>query len=139
MTSPWLREPSAQEVIEPARAEAEPEARIRLIVRRHGRELLGGSRAISLLTDEVAALTPVHRRLIFARQRVYFDLVRETLERLNEAGRLRPIDTTVATFGLFGTLMWLPRWYRKKGRLSSEQILDELTEFALGGLLAPSQ
>jgi hypothetical protein len=65
-------------------------------------------------------LTPVHRRLIFARQRVYFDLVRATLERLKEAGRLPPIDTTVATFGLFGALMWLPRWYSKKGRLSSE-------------------
>jgi AcrR family transcriptional regulator len=134
----WAMDLLDQEVIAPARAEADPEHRLRLIIRHHGRELLGRGRAISLLTDEVDALTPKHRRHIQRRQRTYFDLVRDTLDRLKAAGRLRDVDTTVATFSMFGMLMWLPRWYEQKGRLSSEQILDTLTELALDGLLMPA-
>ncbi len=133
----WAMDRLDQEVIAPARAEADPERRVRLIIRRHGRELLGGARDISILCDEVAALTPKHRRHILKRMRAYFDLVRGTFDQMKAAGRLRDVDTTVATFNLFGMLMWLPRWYRKKGRLSPDQVLDELTEVALGGLLAP--
>jgi AcrR family transcriptional regulator len=128
-----------REVIIPARAEADPERRLRLIVCNHGRELLEGPRALAILSDELAALTPKHRRNILDRKRVYFDLVRDTLDELNAAGKLRAVNTTVATFSLFGTLMWLPRWYRPKGRLSPEQVLDEVAAIGLGGLLASTR
>jgi TetR/AcrR family transcriptional regulator, cholesterol catabolism regulator len=119
----------------PARAESDAERRLRSIVGTHGRELLEGARVISILSDEVAALTPRHRRHILDRKRSYFDLVRGTLDDLKAAGRLRAVDTTVATFGLFGALMWLPRWYRPKGRLSVAQILAEFEQVAVDGLL----
>jgi hypothetical protein len=32
-------------------------------------------------------------------------------------------------------LLWLPRWYRPAGRLTSQEVIDEMTEMALGGLL----
>jgi AcrR family transcriptional regulator len=126
-----------REVIEPAVAEPDPEARLGLIIRRHGHELMEGPRSLSILSDEVAALTPKHRRQIITRKRAYFDLIRDTLEQLKVRGRLADVDTTVAAFSLIGTLMWLPRWYRSEGRLSSEAIVAEISRMALGGLLRP--
>ena len=128
------------QVIAPARAEPDPERRLRVIIGRHGSELLGGIRAITILSEEVAALVPKHRRVILERKRAYLDLVRGTLDELKAAGRLRDVDTTVAAFCLFGTLMWLPRWYRSRGRLSTEQVIEEVNKLVLNGLLtsAPS-
>jgi TetR/AcrR family transcriptional regulator, cholesterol catabolism regulator len=122
-------------VIAPARVEPEPELRLRLMIRCNGRRVLGESRALSIVTDELVALTREHRRHIERRMRVYFDLVRDTLDELKAAGRLRDVDTTVATFSLFGTLMWLPRWHHEHGSLTVEKVLDELIEICLGGLI----
>ena len=69
--------------------------------------------------------------------RAYFDLVRGTLVELRSAGRLRDVDPTVATFSLIGTILWLPRWFRQNGRLSREQVANEIANIALGGLLRP--
>jgi hypothetical protein len=43
----------------------------------------------------------------------------------------------VAAFGILGALMWLPRWYRPEGGLSSDRVLEELTALVLGGVLKP--
>ena len=126
------------EVIDPSRAVADPDARLRSIVTRHGRLLTEGNKAITILTDEIEGLKPKHRKLILDRKRVYFDFVRDTLEALRSAGKLRNVNTTVATFGLFGTLLWLPRWFRPEGRLSSERVIDEIVGIATRGLLQES-
>lgn len=131
MAMEWLE----TKVIEPSRAYADPEERLRSIISLHGKLLTEGNKAITILTDEIEALQPARRRLILDRKRVYFDFVRDTLEELRAAGRLRDVNSTVATFGLFGTLLWLPRWYRPGGKLSTDQVIDEITNIVLGGLL----
>ena len=70
--------------------------------------------------------------------RAYFDLARDTPRELQAAGRLRKVDSTVATFGLIGTILWLPRWFRQNGRLSQEAVAKEIANVALGGLLEPT-
>lgn len=107
------------EVLVPARAEPDPERRLELIVRIHALELLESAHDIPILTDEVAALTPKHRKNILRRKRAYINLVRDTLDALKRQGKLRDVDTTVAAFSLFGILLWLPRWYKRSGRLTS--------------------
>jgi hypothetical protein len=67
--------------------------------------------------------------------RAYFDLVRDTPRELRALGRLRNVDPTVAAFGLIGTILWLPRWFRQNGRLSQEQVAHQIADIALGGLL----
>jgi TetR/AcrR family transcriptional regulator, cholesterol catabolism regulator len=124
-----------KDLLEPARAEADPERRLDLLVRLHARELLESGHDIPILTDEVAALTPKHRKYILQRKRVYFDLVRDTLTALKSKGKLRDVDATVATFSLFGMLLWLPRWYKTAGRLSSEQVVEHLSRIVQGGFL----
>lgn len=122
-------------VIEPSRDIADPEERLRSIISRHGHLLTEGNKAITILTDEIEGLKPKHRKQILDRKRVYFEFVRETLDALRAAGKLRDVNSTVATFGLFGTLLWLPRWFHTEGRLTSDEVINQIVDIATNGLL----
>jgi hypothetical protein len=91
---------------------------------------------VTIVVDEVAGLTAVQLRKISQRKRAYLDLVRTTLQQLKEEGKLKDVDVTVAAFSLFGMLLWLSRWFRPDGRLSSEQVVEEICKIALGLFLA---
>jgi AcrR family transcriptional regulator len=130
----WLDE----EVIEPARALPNAEERLHWIIRHHGQGLCKGSRVIPLLTEEVSSLSPKHRQLIISRKRRYLDFVRKTLDDLKTQKKLRDIDTTAAAFGLFGMLLWLPRWYQPGGRLTASETIDHLLKLYLHGVMKNS-
>lgn len=122
-------------VIEPANAISDPEERLRFVIQKHGGELIKGSKAIPILTDESSSLSLKLRKQIDKRKRLYFELVRGTLEELKSQGKLQDVDTTVATFSIFGMMLWLPRWYNRNGSLGADKTLSELIHLLFGGLL----
>lgn len=126
-------------VIEPSRQFDDPQKRLESIIACHGRLLTEGNTAVAILTDEIEGLKPKHRRQILDRKRVYMEFVRDTLESLRAQGRLRDVDSTVATFSLFGTLLWLPRWYKPDGKLTGDQVIEEITKIATGGLIKDAE
>jgi hypothetical protein len=85
--------------------------------------------------DEVAGLSTAQRKKITQRKRVYFDFIRDTLEQLKVEGKLKDVDTTVSAFSILGMLLWISRWYRANGKLSSNQVADEVLKVAIGGML----
>jgi AcrR family transcriptional regulator len=123
------------EVLIPVRAIRDPEDRLRQLIVRHARITTRGQGAVAHLGDEIRALPPASRRQLEERMRVYFDLVRDTLGELKSAGRLRRVDLTVAAFSVLGMILWLPRWFRQDGRLTQEQVANDIANMALGGLL----
>jgi len=125
------------EVILPVRAIHDPEERLRQLITRHARITTRGHGAVAHLQDEIRALPPAARKQIENRMRVYFDLVRSTLDELQAAGRLRQVDRTVATFCLIGMILWLPRWFRQDGRLTQDEVANNIATLALGGLVVP--
>jgi len=127
----WLE----KEVIEPAKLVNDAEDRLKFIIQRHGGELIKGVQAIPILTDESSSLSPKLRKQIDKRKRLYFDLIRGALDDLKRQGKLRDVDTTVATFSLFGMLLWLPRWFNRNGSLTADETLDQLTNLYFGGVL----
>jgi AcrR family transcriptional regulator len=127
------------EVVVPVRGIRDPEERLRQLIVRHARITTRGQGAVAHLGDEIRALPPSARKQIEQRMRVYLDLVRGTLDELKAAGRLRPVDRTVAAFSIIGMVLWLPRWFRADGRLTQEQVADSIASLALGGLIAPRQ
>jgi TetR/AcrR family transcriptional regulator, cholesterol catabolism regulator len=126
-----------QRVIQPARDVADPEERLHAIIAAHARMIANGDHAITIVVDEVAGLEARPRKAIDARKRIYFEFLRGTLEEMKAQGRLQNIDTTVATFSLFGMILWLPHWYRADGRLDPEQVVAELIKLASVGLVRP--
>lgn len=88
-----------------------------------------------LAVDEMRSLLPADRAHIASRKRNYLDLISERLERLAACGKLRDIDIKTATHTLAGMVMWLPKWYRQPGRLSAEEMADEITALAMHSVL----
>jgi AcrR family transcriptional regulator len=125
------------EVVAPVRAIRDPEQRLREIVTRHARITTNGRGAVAHLGDEIRALPPGARRQIEEKMRIYFDLIRGTLQELKAEGRLHPVDPTVAAFSLLGMVLWLPRWFRQDGRLSQERVANDIATMALAGLVRP--
>jgi AcrR family transcriptional regulator len=126
------------EVVRPAEAIADPAERLRAIVAEHARLLTHEMGTLAILIDEVDGLSEVYREQIIARKRRYLNFVRATLDELREAGRLQPVDTTVAAFSMLGMVMWISRWYDGEGPLTGEDVVRDVTTIALGGLLRES-
>jgi TetR/AcrR family transcriptional regulator, cholesterol catabolism regulator len=129
-------------VMTPARAITDAEKRLRSIIINHAGLITGGSgpdghSPVTIVVDEVTGLAPAQLRKINQRKRAYLDLVRSTLQQLKDEGKLKDVDVTVAAFSLFGMLLWLSRWFHPDGRLTSEQVAEEISKIALGGLLRP--
>jgi TetR/AcrR family transcriptional regulator, cholesterol catabolism regulator len=123
------------DVIVPVKDIRDPGVRLRELVVRHANIATHGRGAIAELVDEIGALPPAARKQVEERMRAYFDLVRGTLHELRDAGRLRDVDPTVATFSLIGTILWLPKWFRQNGRLSQKEVANQIADIALGGLI----
>lgn len=111
------------------------EERLRTIVERHARNVLEGVGALTIVLEEISALTPAHRRQITARKRSYYEFIRGTLEELEKEGKLRPVSPTVAAFSLLGMILWISRWYRRDGKLTTEQALHDYVEIGMNGVL----
>jgi len=126
------------EVVAPTRGVADPADRLRQIMFRHALIATRARGAVAQLADEIRALPPPARRKITRRMRGYFEFVRRTLADLDAQGRLRPTDLTVATFTVLGMILWQPRWFRHGGRLTAEQVANEVADLALTALLRPS-
>jgi len=127
-------------VIVPARGIEDPEERLRAIITNHARLITSnsdpqGNNFVTIVVDETAGLMPAHRRKVNQRKRSYVDLIRHTLTQLKDQQKLRDVDVTAAAFSLLGMIVWLSRWYDPRGRLSPDQVADDITSIALGGLL----
>ena len=113
------------------------EARLRSILHSHVRlitELEDGALTILVVTER-NALHPEDRRIIEQRVRSYTALIRATLEGLRAAGRLREIDSAVATMTLLGLMVWTSRWYRRSGQLTGDEIANQVAELGLASVL----
>lgn len=124
-----------EEVATPASEVEDPVERLRFIIASHAKLVTRGQGAITILVDEITALTPAQNRIITRRKREYFNRLRELLSTLKEQGKLQDVDTTAATFSLLGMISWLSRWFRHDGKMTQEQVADQITKIALGGLL----
>ena len=130
--------------LNPARAVTDAEQRLRAIITSHvhlitSRSTPQGNNPVTIVVDEVAGLTPAQRRKIDQRKRDYVELIRHTLEQLKRTGRLRELDLTAASFSLLGMILWLSRWYNPTGRLTPDQVSEEVAKIAMGGLLQPKE
>ncbi len=129
-------------VIEPAKAITDAEQRLRAIIANHVELVTSGStpegvNPVTVVVDEVAGLSAAHQRKIAQRKRAYVDLIRTTLEELKTEGKLQEVDVTVVAFSLIGMILWLARWFRPDGKLTKEQVAEEICKMALGGILRP--
>ena len=78
---------------------------------------------------EAKSLTTVREQ----RER-YAALFLEILEDGVRSGEFRAMDTRIVMLGMIGMCNYLFRWYRPEGRLTNDQIADELIEMVMRGV-----
>ena len=127
-------------VIKPAREIADAEQRLRAIITSHSMLIArssndDGHSPVTILVEEELGLSPAHRRKLRQRKRVYVDLIRSTLEEMKAEGKLKDIDLTAAAFSLLGMILWVARWFRPDGKLTREEVAEQICKIAFGGLL----
>ncbi len=121
-------------VVELARSIKDPEECLRFILERHA-GMTEYVREITILADELPALTQEHREHIVARKRRYLEFLRETLRGLKYQGKLRDLDVDIAALNAFATIIGISRWFDPLGKLTAEQVTQETSQFILGALL----
>lgn len=125
-----------REVVAPAKDIADPRQRLELLISGHMQLVLEEASAMAILVSEEEGLDDAHRAKILARKRDYTVVVRGTIERLlSEHPQATVVDPVIATNSLFGMMQFVVRWYRPDGRLGKKQIIEQMTQLAMHGLI----
>jgi hypothetical protein len=64
--------------------------------------------------------------------------LRQYLEGLLRESRIAPFNTTVMTFSLISQLHWLYFWFKPDKGLSLEEVIDQIADMFLAGVLVGS-
>ncbi len=86
--------------------------------------------------NERGLLSPERERDIRAREREYTQTVRDLYVEGVDAGELLDIDPRVATATLLGASIWAYRWFDSEGRLTVEQVAEDVAKLLMSGYLA---
>lgn len=76
-----------------------------------------------------------HLLLSQEKQRRIYELYNQKLKELAESGKMKDIDRTVVALSVFGMINTFFMWYREGGRLSKEEVAQNILEFIFQGIL----
>jgi TetR/AcrR family transcriptional regulator, cholesterol catabolism regulator len=110
---------------------ADPEQRLRVLVRTHLATLLEADCAAPMLLNETRSLDVDERAEIAAAFDRYQLPWQATLDELAQQGKINSAGPPVRLL-LFGMLNWSSHWYRPDGQLTVGQLADSAVELLLG-------
>lgn len=94
----------------------------------------GSSR--STLSAASARQYEARRIAFFEARRRFENLFHSVLRDGIAAGAFRPVDVPVTVKGILGANNWVAVWYRDGGRLTGEQIAEQIADLFVSGLKA---
>lgn len=90
---------------------------------------------IKIYMEEQYQLPAVLRKRALKQHRQIYDLYYNMICQIKERGLTRDIDETVMTFSIFAMMNWSYRWFKDKGRLSIEEVAEDIIRVFFGGIL----
>ncbi len=124
------------EVMKPAANEPNPERRLGALVSGHIRLVMNDPSAMTILVTEDEGLDTEHREVIAQRKSDYPRMLTECIEQILVGHNPHTgIDPKVAAYSLLGMIHWVVRWYKSESRLSEAELVDQLTNLALYGII----
>lgn len=124
-------------VIEPAKQVDDPEQRLKEMIRRHVRGILGCGLESTLLFSERHHLDELQQDTIAQRTKAYLALVGATLQELANEGKLRDLDIQIATFHFLQTISGIARWYPKYSEINEDHLVEQTVNYSLSAILKP--
>jgi len=143
-----------ERVLNPLQGIADPEERLRKLIRLHIEVVLSPrDREITVMLHENHPLPPSLRKRINARKKEYIhfleNLMAEVQQKMREKalrqarenfgnaesakGRVSP---RAAAFALLGMINWIYQWYKPEGNLQAQSLIPQFTDLIFGGIFA---
>jgi len=91
---------------------------------------------IAIFLAELYQLPEDLRDICKKQHREILNMFRDKISEIEKLYKIKPIDHTVASFGIFGAMLWSYRWFRDDGELSMEEVTDELLRLLFDGLMS---
>jgi AcrR family transcriptional regulator len=142
-----------QRLEERLQGESEPIARLRIFIDNHLSFFAANMSEMKVLSHEAESLAGDLHEHVSTRKRQYTRRARKIISEVQQAAvgsqrgarrngqhkrPARPVDTTVATYALFGMMNWIYNWYDPHGKLKVSQLIDNVTRLFLNGFVAGS-
>ena len=112
----------------------DPIVRLRTIIRIHADFFLKHPHNLVVLNQQMRYLSPGRRRRIERLERVYLDLIRETVREGQRRNTLQRCNPTVAAFLILALLNTLDRWYDPRGFVRPSELVNQIEQTVLHGL-----
>ncbi|HTS37617.1 MAG TPA: TetR/AcrR family transcriptional regulator [Candidatus Solibacter sp.] len=135
-----------ERVLTPVRGIADPEEKLRTLIRRHIELVLSPrDREITVMLHENHPLPPTLRRRINQRKKEYVHFVegviaevqKQAQEKAQRTGAMKnSVSPRAAAFALLGMINWIYQWYKPEGNLQANNLVPQYTDLLFGGIFA---
>jgi AcrR family transcriptional regulator len=127
-----------ERVVDPVRGIANPEERLRALIRLHIEVVLSPrDREITVMLHENHPLPPTLRRRINTRKKEYIHFVESLMAEVQQGRQTKgSVTARAAAFALLGMINWIYQWYKPEGDLQTHNLIPQFTDFVFGGLFA---
>lgn len=126
-----------ERVIAPAKMIADPEERLRTVIRRHmGVVMSERDREITVMLHENHPLSPALRKRINSRKKDYIHFLENLIAEVQrQRGYQGAVSPRAAAFALLGMINWIYQWHRPEGSLQEDGLAQQYTEIFFQGAL----
>ena len=102
--------------------------KLKKFIRTHMRYISEKGEVLKVYLSEFRYLGKRNREEYLDRRRLYTDLVEQIVKELQkeDADRFKGLDPSIVANGILGMCNWAVTWYEKGGRLSMDEISDQL-------------
>jgi AcrR family transcriptional regulator len=131
-------------VLNPVRSIADPEERLRALIRLHIEVVLSPrDREITVMLHENHPLPPALRKRINGRKKEYIHFLENLMGEVQSKAQGRPayavkgkVSPRAAAFALLGMINWIYQWYKPEGDLQAQNLIPQFTDLIFGGIFA---
>jgi AcrR family transcriptional regulator len=138
-----------ERVLNPVRGIADPEERLRTLIRLHIEVVLSPrDREITVMLHENHPLPPTLRKRINGRKKEYIHFLEKLMAEVQAKAQEKTrkenpayragvrVSPRAAAFALLGMINWIYQWYKPEGELQAQNLIPQFTELIFGGIFA---
>src|SRR5690242_3858998 len=123
-----------ERVLTPVRGIADPEERLRALIRLHIEVVLSPrDREITVILHENHPLPPGLRKRVNARKKEYIHYLEQLSMEVQRARKSNNVSHRAAAFALLGMVNRIYQWYRPEGALNEDELVRQYTEIFFAG------
>ncbi|MEY9214945.1 TetR family transcriptional regulator [Thermobifida halotolerans] len=110
-----------------------PGERVHALLVEHTRTILRNLDANTVFYNERGLLSPEREKEMRKREREYTEVMQRLYAEGVANGELLDVDPAVATATLLGASIWSYRWFDPEGRLSADEVAEQIAKLLLNG------